>query len=277
MKPFKTLLSACALLALPAFLACGGGGGSTPPQPTVAVTIAPLTANLTTGGTQTFTATVTGSSNTSVTWTVSEAAGGTISAAGLYTAPATAGTFHLVATSVADTTKHATATVTVSVPTATGLAYTDPATGTYKLVKNVSSAGSHLVLDLVGPASGTAMGVSITLTGDAHTTWVDVPAGGTTAVLMQNGNQFTLGSGTPIQKAKASGNVLQVTVAQKAPTAAASLNGVLLRVALDLKAGQNLAQGTALTLTSDAVKCQVLDGTGTISTIPVSVGTLSAQ
>ncbi|HJW71433.1 MAG TPA: hypothetical protein VJ486_01140 [Geothrix sp.] len=277
MKPFKTLLSACALLALPVLLACGGGGGGDNNQPTVAVTIAPVTANLTTGGTQTFTATVTGSSNTSVTWAVSEAAGGTVSVGGLYTAPATAGTFHVVATSVADTSKHATATVTVSVPTATSLAYTDPATGTYKLVKNVSSSGSHLVLDLVGPASGTAMGVSITLTGDAHTTWVDVPAGGTTAVLMQNGSQFILGSGTPIQKAKASGNVLQVTVAQKAPTAAASLNGVLLRVALDLKTGQNLAQGTALTLTSDAVKCQVLDGTGTISSIPVSVGTLSAQ
>jgi Kef-type K+ transport system membrane component KefB len=94
---------------------------------------------------------------------------------------------------------------------------------------------------------------------------------------MQNGSQFVLGTGTPIQKAKATGNVLQVTVAQKAPTAAASLNGVLLRVALDLKAGQNLAQGTLLTLSSDAVKCQVLDGTGTISSIPVSVGTLSAQ
>jgi hypothetical protein len=162
--------------------------------------------------------------------------------------------------------------------TATSLAYTDPATGTYKLVKNAASSGSHLVLDLMGPGSGTAAGITITLGTDAtRVTWVDVPAGGTTAVLMQNGTQFNLGGGTPIQKAKATTGVLQATVAQKAPTAAASLNGALLRVALDLKAGLGLAQGTAITLSADAAKCQVLDGTGTITPVTVSVGTLTAQ
>lgn len=164
-------------------------------------------------------------------------------------------------------------------PTATGLTYTDPTSGTYKLVKNTSSSGSHLVLDLVGPSTGTAMGVSISLTADtSKVTWVDVPAGGTTAVLMQNGTQFTLGTGTPIQKAKVTGSVLQATLAQKAPTAPASLNGPLLRIALDLKSGLGLAQGTALALSADAVKCQVLSDTaGTPATITVSVGTLTAQ
>ena len=163
-------------------------------------------------------------------------------------------------------------------PAATGLAYTDPATGTYKLVKNASSTGAHLVFDLLGPAAGTASGVSITLSADpARVTWVDVPAGGTTAVLMQNGTQFSLGSGTPIQKAKATAGVLQVTVAQKAPTAAASLNGPLLRVALDFKAGTGLTQGSVITLSADAAKCQVLDGTGAITPIAVAVGTLTAQ
>ena len=163
-------------------------------------------------------------------------------------------------------------------PTATSLAYTDPTTGTYKLVKNAASSGSHLILDLMGPSTGTAMGVSVTLSADTtKVTWVDVPTGGTTAVLMQNGAQFTLGIGTPIQKAKATGNVLQATVAQKNPTAAASLNGALLRVAFDLKPGLGLAQGTAITLSADAAKSQVLDGTGTISPITVAVGTLTAQ
>ncbi len=162
-------------------------------------------------------------------------------------------------------------------PPATALAYTDPTTGTYKLVKNVSSSGSHLVLDLVGPSTGTGSGVSITLSADPRVTWVDVPPGGTTALLMQNGTQFTLGSGTPIQKAKATGGVLQVTVAQKAPTAAASLNGPLLRVAVDLKSGLGLAQGTTLAITADPAKCQVLDGTGAITPITVTVGTLTAQ
>lgn len=162
---------------------------------------------------------------------------------------------------------------------ATGLAYTDPTGGTYRLVKNASSSGSHLVLDLVGPSTGTAMGVSVTLNADAtRVTWVDVPAGGTTSVLMQNGTQFSLGTGTPIQKAKASAGVLQATVAQKTPTAPASLNGPLLRVALDLKPGLGLTQGTAITLSADAAKCQVLTGTASSpATITITVGTLTAQ
>ncbi|HEX9010187.1 MAG TPA: hypothetical protein VF804_07460 [Holophagaceae bacterium] len=169
-------------------------------------------------------------------------------------------------------------------PTATGLAYTDPASGTYLLKKDTAlSSGSHLVLDLVGPASGTATGVTLTLSAEAaKVAWVDVPAGGTTATLVQNGTQFTLGTGTPMLKGKAvlgnSGTtVLQATVAQKAPTAPAPQNGVLLRVALDLKSGLGLAQGTGITLTADGTKSQVLDGSGAISAITVSVGTLTAQ
>jgi len=54
----------------------------------VAVAINPTSAALATGATQQFTATVTGSSNTAVTWT---ATGGTVSSSGLYTAPTTAG------------------------------------------------------------------------------------------------------------------------------------------------------------------------------------------
>jgi hypothetical protein len=163
-------------------------------------------------------------------------------------------------------------------PAATSLAYSDPAAGTYKLMKNASSSGVHMIFDLVGPSTGTASGISITLSADTtKATWVDVPAGGTTALLMQNGTQFSLGTGTPIQKAKATGNVLQATVAQKGLAAPASLNGPLLRVALDLKTGQGIIQGTAIPLSADAAKCQVLDGTGTITPITVSVGTLTAQ
>jgi hypothetical protein len=70
-----------------------------------------------TGGTKTFTATVTGTTDTGVTWSVQEAGGGTISSAGVYTAPATVGTYHAVAKSVADGTKTAVATVTVTADT----------------------------------------------------------------------------------------------------------------------------------------------------------------
>lgn len=81
------------------------------PAAGVSVAITPATATIQTGATQQFTASVTGSTNTAVTWT---ATGGTVSASGLYTAPATAGTYTVKATSAADTTKSATATVTVT-------------------------------------------------------------------------------------------------------------------------------------------------------------------
>ena len=81
--------------------------------PVVAVSISPISASMLTGGTQQFSASVSGSSNTAVTWS---ATGGSVSTSGLYTAPGSAGTFTVKATSVADTTKSASATVTVSVP-----------------------------------------------------------------------------------------------------------------------------------------------------------------
>jgi hypothetical protein len=65
----------------------------------LSVFVAPNFATVQTGQTQQFTSTVTGSSNTAVTWS---ARGGTISSTGLYTAPSTTGTYTVTATSVAD-------------------------------------------------------------------------------------------------------------------------------------------------------------------------------
>lgn len=79
--------------------------------PVVTVTISPSTVSIPSNATQQFAATVTNVSNTAVTWSCS---GGVISTSGLYTAPATAGTYTVKATSVGDTTKSATATVTVT-------------------------------------------------------------------------------------------------------------------------------------------------------------------
>jgi hypothetical protein len=89
------------------------------PTPVVGVTIIPHTASVATGGSLTFSATVTGTSNTSVTWSMQEASGcGSVTRAGVYTAPAAAATCHVVATSAADGTKKDTATVTVTAPPA---------------------------------------------------------------------------------------------------------------------------------------------------------------
>lgn len=87
----------------------------------VSVAITPTEAQIPVGGKQQFNATVTGSSNQAVTWTISGVgctgnSCGTISTSGLYTAPATVpnpSTATVTATSVADTSKSASATVII--------------------------------------------------------------------------------------------------------------------------------------------------------------------
>jgi hypothetical protein len=107
------------LLFLFALSGCGsmaGSGGSSsqnPPPPTVGVAVSPKTAPLVEGASQQFSASVTGTSNTAVTWT---ATGGTISTAGLYVAGIAAGGFTVTATSAADATKYGQGSVTISSP-----------------------------------------------------------------------------------------------------------------------------------------------------------------
>ncbi|HEX4379349.1 MAG TPA: choice-of-anchor D domain-containing protein, partial [Candidatus Acidoferrum sp.] len=86
---------------------------ATPPAPVVtSVAVSPATASVAVNGTLSFTASVQGTAtNTAVTWSATP---GTISAAGVYTAPAKTGTATVTATSVADTTKSSSAKVTVT-------------------------------------------------------------------------------------------------------------------------------------------------------------------
>ena len=83
--------------------------------PSVSVAISPSAAMVDQGATASFVATVSGTVvNTSVTWSIQEgSAGGTVSSAGLYTAPQAAGTFHVVAMSQADPTKSGVSMITV--------------------------------------------------------------------------------------------------------------------------------------------------------------------
>lgn len=84
------------------------GSFMTPGTTTVSgMTVAPSAARLQVNGTQQFTA------NIQVTWSVVSQNGGSITSAGLYTAPALQGMYLIKATSVADPTKTATATVMV--------------------------------------------------------------------------------------------------------------------------------------------------------------------
>jgi hypothetical protein len=85
----------------------GGGGGS------IQVTVSPTSTSLTSGSTQQFTANVTGTSDTAVTWT---ATSGSVSSSGLYTAPSvqSASSATVTATSQASSSASASATVTIT-------------------------------------------------------------------------------------------------------------------------------------------------------------------
>ncbi len=89
-----------------------------PPPPVVAISVSPSSAIMPVNGMLQFTATVTGTDNTAVTWTVDGVAGGnstvgSINSTGLYTAPSSVGSHTVTATSAADPTKSASAAVTI--------------------------------------------------------------------------------------------------------------------------------------------------------------------
>lgn len=120
-------------LALAGLAACSAGkvepAAATASAQGVNVEVQPPSATLGVGGTVQFAAVVTGTINASVTWRVQEGTGGTVDAGGFYTAPSAAGTYHVVATSVADGSRTATATVTVQ-PVAPVIVTVSPATAT---------------------------------------------------------------------------------------------------------------------------------------------------
>ncbi len=86
----------------------------TTPTAAISVSVSPTTATVASGGTEQFSAQVTNTSNTAVTWS---ATSGTVSTIGLFTAPTVTATktVTITATSVADNTKSASAMVTVNV------------------------------------------------------------------------------------------------------------------------------------------------------------------
>jgi hypothetical protein len=120
-------------------------------MPPVSVFVSPASATLAASQTQQFTATVSNSTNTAVNWTISPNMG-SISSTGLYTAPANIAsqqTITVTATSLADSTKSAAATITLTPPSnaaACQVTYADSNdwgtgfTGSISVTNNGSSA-----------------------------------------------------------------------------------------------------------------------------------------
>jgi hypothetical protein len=185
MRPFaKALPTFASLLFL---FGCGGGSANsnagnsnTPSTPaSVSVAVSPTTANIRAGDSFPFTATVSGSSNTEVTWAVNGTASGsatlgTISATGSYTAPASLpnpNTVTISATSVASTSAKASSAVTLMNPTPI-LAGTNPAsvgTGNFNLTVSGSKfiSGAQVLFGTTPLTTTFVSSTQLTATGSA--------------------------------------------------------------------------------------------------------------
>lgn len=130
----RTILIGIVLIGIAALTGCGATADSrasttstvsfnAPPTPQVNISVAPATATLAPAQSQTFSATITGTSNSQVTWSVNGISGGNatlgpITSAGLYTAPTVSpgSPVSISAVSTADPTKSASAVVSFSTP-----------------------------------------------------------------------------------------------------------------------------------------------------------------
>ena len=159
MRPLLLSVLSCVCISL-----VGCAGTSNHAATAISVAVTPATSTVGIGKTQQFTATVTGTSNTAVTWSVAGgAANGTVSSGGLYTAPSTVptpATVNVSAASQADPTKSGTAAVTVSATTSSSVnvspsAATVASFGTQQFTASVNgSANSAVTWQVDGVAGG---------------------------------------------------------------------------------------------------------------------------
>jgi uncharacterized protein (DUF1800 family) len=171
----------------------------------ISVQVSPATATMLAGGQQPFSATVTGSTDQSVTWSVNGVAGGTIAtgtitAQGMYTAPAVLpnpNTITISAASVADTTKQGTSAVTLQnpIPVLTRLDPNPMGVGGFAITligsgfgggATVTFGGQALKTVFVSPTELTATGTAaVAQVGSVPVTVTNPnPGGGTSGVLM---------------------------------------------------------------------------------------------
>ena len=129
-------------------------------NPPVAVAVSPASTSLYASGTQQFTPTVQWNDNSAVTWSISPAVG-TISSAGLYTAPASiisTQTVTVTADSVADGTKYALATITLLPPIKVNISsaayFTDSVNQTSQFAALVLNTSNTAVTWSISPAVG---------------------------------------------------------------------------------------------------------------------------
>jgi hypothetical protein len=179
------------LFLLTGALLAGCSSGSS--KSSVTVSVSPATAQVTVGLTAKFTATVSGASDTGVTWKVNGKSGGnatvgTISTTGLYTAPSSVpnpATVTLTAVSNADNNAGASATVTIvgaSSVTVSPAAATVASGATQQFVASVEGLAGGCVDWTVNGASGGEAGTGTISSSGLYTAPPRPPSGGSVTV-----------------------------------------------------------------------------------------------
>ena len=229
----RIFLSLLLLSDLLSFVGCSSGSPkvATPAPQSITVSVSPATANIRAGASLAFSATVTGTSNTAVSWSVNSTTGGssavgTINPSGSYTAPATLpspNTITITATSSADSTKSSSSAVTLLNPTPvlTGISPASTNLGGFTLTVTGSSflSGAQVLFNNSALATTFVSSTKLTATGNAT-------SAGTFSVAVENpGPGSSASSALNFQvngSTQTSSNCSQMSVGQDA-----GLNGFL--------------------------------------------------
>src|SRR5579863_2034773 len=192
-----------------------GSNSNTPPSGSgITVKVSPASANVRAGATQSFSATVSGTSNTAVTWQVNGVTGGsspagTISASGIYTAPAAVpanNTVTVRAISAASSSATASGAVTLwnPMPVLTSIAPTSVPAGAVALTVNGSGfvSGAQVVLAGAPLATTFVSTTQLTATGNEaaagnYAVSVTNPNPGSATSSLQNLQVTASGGGGP--------------------------------------------------------------------------------
>jgi uncharacterized protein (DUF1800 family) len=208
-----------------------GPAGSTPTvsvqvqtPDTVQIKVSPTKASLRPAATQQFSATLTGTTNTAVTWSVNGTAGGNatvgmVSAGGLYTAPATPtpNAVSVTATSVADSRSSAAAAVTLQnpIPLVTSVSPNPITVGNFSLTvmgsnfvngATVVFGGDFLTTTFVSSTQLTATGTALTAQVGTVTVAVENPDPGSATSTATN---LTVNPGSSAVSATAAARFLE--------------------------------------------------------------------
>ena len=261
----------------------------------ISVSVAPITASVTAGTTQQFTATLKNTGNTAVTWQVNGVTGGnstvgTISTAGLYTAPATVpnpATVTVTAVSQADTTKSASATVTITTAVSVTISLSPTsamvtAGTTQQFTATVQNTSTTAVTWQVNGVSGGSSTTGTISTTGLYTAPATVPSPATATVTCVSQADTTKSASGQVTIAAVTGTIFYVSTTgsdsnpgtitapwrtiQHAATSVQAGNTVYVRAGVYNEsvniAVSGSASGGAITFQSYPSQTAIVDGTG---------------